>query len=99
MFIFVFWYSVYIVDREMLIWRRISSASKSETLLPAGGAAHAVGDTGQEEDALREGALAVAAVAEQSDVADVFCCVAHVWVHSFLYLKRNVFPKINHLII
>ncbi len=64
-----------------------------------GGAAHAVGDAGQEQDALREGGLAVAAVAEQGDVADVFCCVAHVWVHSFLYLKRNVFPKINHLII
>ena len=43
--------------------------------------------------------FAVAAVTQQRDVADVFCCVAHVWIHSFLYLKRNVFPKINHLII
>ena len=64
-----------------------------------GGVSEAVGYTGQEEHTLREAGLAVAAVAQQCDVADVFCCVAHVWVHSFLYLKRNVFPKINHLII
>ena len=43
-----------------------------------GGAAEPVGSAGQKEDALSEAGLAVAAVSEQRDVADVLGCIAHV---------------------
>ena len=43
-----------------------------------GGAAEPVGNAGQKEDALGEAGLAVAAVSEQRDVADVLGCIAHV---------------------
>ena len=43
-----------------------------------GRAAEPVGGSGQEKDALGEAGLAVAAVTEQRDVADVLGCIAHV---------------------
>ena len=58
-----------------------------------GGAAHAVGDAGQEEDALGERALAVPAVAQEGDVADVFRCIAHVLVPLLLIFKSWQFTK------